>query len=74
MDESVQFRRLKPVFLICAHDQSPRVINIFLIYNSVTIFNCLNSHEYFLLMSVTETSLPELTILLIFSVKIEMEI
>ena len=30
LDESVQFRLVKPVFLICARDQSPRVINIFL--------------------------------------------
>ena len=38
----------------------------------MTIFNCLNSHEYFLCMSVTETSLPEFRNLLIFSVKTEL--
>ena len=38
----------------------------------MTIFNCLNSHEYFLRMSVTGTSLPELRNLLIFSVKTEL--
>ena len=29
MDESVQIRLVKPVFLTCPHDQSPRVINVF---------------------------------------------
>ena len=31
-----------------------------MIDNSMTIFNCLNSHEYFLRMSITKTILPEI--------------
>ena len=49
----------RPVFLTFVHDQSPRVFNIFEVYNLAAIFNLLNSHEYFPCMSVTETSLPE---------------
>ena len=57
MDESAQFRLVKPVFVIFAHNQSTRVINILEIYNSVAKLS--KFPWVFLRMSVTETSLPE---------------
>ena len=60
IDESVQFRLVKHVYFLFLRMINRHVSPIFLeIYNSVAIFNCLNSHEYFLRMSVTDTDLPK---------------
>ena len=74
MDKSVQFRLVKPVFFLLRASSIATRHRYFLNLQKRDNFCLKGSYEYLLRMSVTETSLPELRNLFIFSVKTEMAI